>query len=377
MIVLNRTDRSVLGQWWWTVDRWGVAAIVLLVAIGILLSFAASPGVAVKYDYPQFYFVYRNFLFLAPSLAILFAVSLLTPRQVRRVAALVFVLAFVLLVLTPFIGTEIKGARRWIKIGSFSLQASEFIKPAFIVLSAWMFSEQNRDQSIPGNTLAILMFLSVVGLLVLQPDFGQILLLSLAWSLMFFFSGLSLPWIATLGSGALSGVVAAYLYYPHVTSRIDRFIDPSSGDTYQVDRAMDAFQAGSLFGMGPGEGLVKRYIPDAHTDFVFAVAGEEFGLIACLILVGIFFFFVIRCLRRAVAEEDHFIQLTIAGLVSLFGLQALINMAVTLSLLPAKGMTLPFVSYGGSSLMANSLTIGMLLALTRRRGATARGHEFV
>jgi len=376
MIVLSRTDRSVLGRWWWTVDRWGVAAISFLVIVGIVLSYAASPGVAVRYDYAQFHFVYRNFLFLVPSLMVLFAVSLLTPRQVRRVAALVFVLALALLVVTPFIGAEIKGARRWIRVGIVSVQASEFVKPAFIVLSAWLFSEQNRDHSIPGNLLAALLYALIIGLLFLQPDFGQIMLLSFTWGAMFFFSGLSWPWMAGLGGLAATGATGAYFYLPHVTSRIDRFFDPSSGDTYQVDRAMDAFQAGGLWGLGPGEGLVKRFIPDAHTDFVFAVAGEEFGLISCLLLAGVFLFFVIRCLSRATAEEDHFIQLTIAGLACLFGFQALINMAVTLSLIPAKGMTLPFISYGGSSLMATSLTVGMLLALTRRRGATALSNEF-
>ncbi len=377
MMAITRTDRSLFAQWWWTVDRWSVAALLSLVAIGAMLSFAAGPSAAARYDYPQFYYVYRNLFFLLPSLVVLFAASLMTPKQVRRLAAVVFLVALVLLVLTPIFGADPKGARRWIKIGAFSLQASEFAKPGFIVLSAWLFAEHNRDASIPGHVLSGILLAIVIALLLMQPDFGQIMLVTLVWGVMFFFSGVPLKWLAVLGAHALAGTVAAYLYFPHVASRIDRFIDPSSGDTYQVDRAMEAFRTGGLVGLGPGEGQVKQYIPDAHTDFIFAVAGEEFGLVACLILVGIFFFFVTRSLLRAMNETDHFVQLASAGLVSLFGLQALINMGVNLSLLPAKGMTLPFVSYGGSSLLATSLTAGMILALTRRRGSTARACEFV
>jgi cell division protein FtsW len=270
------------------------------------------------------------------------------------------------MILTLFVGVEINGARRWIKIGSFSFQASEFVKPAFVVLVAWLFAENNRNPKVPSNLISALLFALVAYLLFCQPDFGQILLLAAVWTTIFFMAGMSLTWIVGMGVTAGLGVSAAYYYLPHVASRVDRYLDPTVGDTYQIDKAVEAFRAGGLLGRGPGEGTVKNYIPDAHTDFIFAVAAEEFGLIACLIIVGIFCFIVARSLMRAMSADDHFVQLAAGGLVTMFGLQAFVNIGVSLSLLPAKGMTLPFVSYGGSSLLAMALGVGMLLALTRR-----------
>ena len=373
MTVLTRTDRSLIAQWWWTVDRWSAGAVICLITIGTVLSFAASPSIAVKFDYPIFHFVYRTLMYSIPAAGVLFFVSLLRPRHIRRLAAVVFVVSLVLIGLTLIIGQEVNGANRWIRIGPVSLQPSEFIKPAFVVLAAWLFAAGNKIPSFPGNALAGLLYVMVSILLVLQPDFGQLLLLSAVWGTMFFMAGIPLVWMAVLGIGATGGALAAYAYVPHVTSRIDRFFNPEVGDTYQVDKAIEAFKEGGFVGLGPGEGRIKNVLPDAHTDFVFAVAGEEYGILACLVLVGIFCFIVARSYLRAMTANDQFMQLAGGGLVALFSLQTLINMGVNLNLLPAKGMTLPFVSYGGSSLFAMALTIGMLLAVTRRGWSSEHG----
>ena len=367
MINFARTDRSVLGRWWWTVDGWFLAAILALMVGGVLLSVAASPAVALKMGLAEYHFFYRQVMFLGPALLLIFATSLLTPQGVRRLAAFMFLGAIVLMIATLFLGPEKNGAQRWLFIGPFALQPSEFVKPALIVLSAWLFSEANRHENIPGNWIAIGLVLGTLLLLVSQPDFGQATLISVVWGAMFFLAGLSWIWIAALGCLGVGGLYAAYLVAPHVTSRVNRFINPESGDTYQVDTAMSAFANGGLFGRGPGEGRIKQSLPDAHTDYVFAVVAEEYGLLLCLALIGLFAFVVVRGLLRAMSEPDQYIQLAACGLVMLFGFQALINLGVNVDLLPSKGMTLPFISYGGSSLLALALTVGMILALTRRR----------
>jgi cell division protein FtsW len=341
MTSFARTDTSLLGRWWWTVDRLTLAALGLLIGIGIVLTLAASPAVANRIGADSFHFVRRQFLFLAPSVLLMFAISLLTPLQVRRFAAVALTVAYALLLLTLVMGAEIKGATRWIAIGPLSIQPSEFVKPAFIVVSAWMLSERARDPSFPGWTLAVALWLAVVVPLIRQPDFGQTLLVSMVWGAQLFLAGLPMLVVVVMVFAGIGGIVGGYLFLPHVTSRIDRFLNPESGDTFQVDTALDAFMTGGMWGRGPGEGVVKRILPDAHTDFIFAVAGEEFGTIACLILV---------------------IQ---------FGCQAVINMGVNLHLLPSKGMTLPFISYGGSSMLALAMGMGMLLALTRTRPSLA------
>jgi cell division protein FtsW len=286
------------------------------------------------------------------------------------------------MILILFLGPEIKGAKRWLQVGSFSLQPSEFVKPAFIVLTAWLFNESQKRKDVPGLELAILLYGIFALLLVLQPDFGQTLLVTLVWGALFYMAGINLFWILALGAVGLVGVVAAYFLVPHVTSRVDRFLDPASGDTYQADRSIDSFLHGGWFGRGPGEGTVKDVLPDSHTDFIFAVAAEEYGLIACLILLTLFAFIVLRGLSKASQESNGFIRHAVAGLMMLFGLQTLINMSVNVGLLPAKGITLPFISYGGSSLLAMALTMGFALGLTRKRPISGRqrtpaqaGHE--
>ena len=369
MASFARTDTSILGQWWWTVDRWLLAAVIALLAIGAVLVLAASPAVAERIGYGAFYFVKRQFLFILPAVALMIGVSLLSPKTVRRGGVLLFLLCYALTVLTLFIGAEVKGASRWIDLGVMHLQPVEFLKPGFVILSAWMFAEQRRDPGFPGQKIALGLLALVCVTLALQPDIGQCILLTSVWLAQFFMAGLGWIWIAGLGATAVSGVAAAYFIFPHVASRIDRFLHPASGDTYQIDTAINAFKNGGLFGTGMGEGTVKHHLPDAHSDFIFAVMGEEFGVVACLILIGVFAFVVFRALLHLFEEEDHFSFLAVGGLTTMFGLQSIINMGVNLDLLPAKGMTLPFVSYGGSSLMATGLVLGTILALTRSHKA--------
>ncbi|MGD8808349.1 MAG: putative lipid II flippase FtsW [Gammaproteobacteria bacterium] len=364
---LTRSDTSVLSRWWWTVDKWSLVLLCTLCGVGLVLTSAASPAVAERLDLPPMHFVLRQALFVPPALAVLFMTSMLTPKQVRRLAVVVFGISVALLVLTLVAGHEIKGARRWLSIGGFSLQVSEFVKPAFAVTVAWMFAARRLGEDIPGNIIATGLLLLVIVLLLAQPDLGQTVVIVAIWFSQLFLTGLSMTWIAGLGALGIGGLVTAYFVFPHVASRVDRFFNPQNGDSYQIDRAIEAFMNGGLFGTGPGAGTVKASLPDAHADFVFAVLGEEFGLIACLILVLIFGLIVLRGFNRAMQDSDLFVVLATTGLLVQFSLQALINMASTVNLIPPKGMTLPFVSYGGSSALAIAFGMGMVLALTRRR----------
>jgi len=362
-----RTDRSVLGLWWWTVDRWTLAALGALIFIGALLVLAASPAVAVRLKLDSFYLVRHHFALLGPAILVMLSVSLCGPVGIRRIAVVGLLVALALTALTLVAGEEIKGARRWIDLAGLSLQPSEFLKPCFAVVAAWLFAEQHGQRRVPGNVIAVLLYLMIVAVLMSQPDFGMTFVVSITWFAQFVLAGLPLLWVGALLLVGAGGVVGAYFLFPHVATRVDRFLDPASGDSYQVDRALEAFVNGGLYGRGPGEGTVKQVLPDAHSDFVFAVAGEEFGLIACLIIVMLFAFVVLRGYGRIMKEPNLFVLLAAAGLITDFGLQAVINMASSLHLMPTKGMTLPFISYGGSSLIALALAMGMLLALTRRR----------
>ncbi|MEC8318377.1 MAG: putative peptidoglycan glycosyltransferase FtsW [Pseudomonadota bacterium] len=367
MIALARTDTSLLGRWWWTVDRWLITCLLLIIAMGAILVLAASPSVAERIGLDAYHFVRRQFIILPLALTVMFAVSLLSPLQVRRLAAIGFLGCVVLLALTPLVGAEIKGARRWISLAGMSLQVSEFVKPCLAVISAWMFAEWRRRPEFPGHGVAIALYTAVVGLLLLQPDFGQSVLITLVFIGQFFLAGLPVAWLVATGALGLAGLVGAYFLFPHVTSRVNRFLDPTSGDTYQVDRSLEAFINGGFLGTGPGEGEIKQLLPDAHADFIFSVAGEEFGAITCLLIIVLFGFVVLRGFSRLFADGSLFVLLAGAGLLMQFGLQALVHMASALQLAPAKGMTLPFISYGGSSLIALALAMGMALALTRRR----------
>ncbi len=365
--MVSRADRSRFAEWWWTVDRFLLVGIIALMVGGVVLSFAASPPVAERLHLDSYHFVKRQALFLVPALFIFFGASFLSPRQVRRVALAVFAISMAMMVLTLFFGAEVKGSRRWLDILGFSIQPSEFVKPAFVVICAFLFAENARRPDMPGNLFAILVLAMVASVLVAQPDLGQTMLIVIVWCAMFFMAGLSWLWIGALSAAAVVGAVMAYFTFPHVANRIDRFIDPGSGDTYQVDMARDSFLRGGWLGQGPGEGTIKWILPDSHTDFTFAVAAEEFGIVVCIILVLAFAFVVMRGFAHTFRQESEYERLATAGLVVLFGVQSIINMAVNVNLMPAKGMTLPFISYGGSSLLALALAMGFLVALTRRR----------
>jgi cell division protein FtsW len=370
--MVSRAERSPLANWWWTIDRWILAAAGALMVLGLVLTMAGSPPVAERLNLSAFHFVHRHVFFLAPSAAVLLAASCLSPRQVRRAALLVFLASIALIVAALYLGPEIKGSRRWI----FGIQPSEFLKPAFVILAAWAFSEGAKRRDVPAVALALLLLPIAIIPLMLEPDFGQTMLISLVWAALFFMAGLHWLWMAGIGGAGLAGALLAYKLVPHVRARVLRFIDPGAAgggiaDTFQIDTALDCFLSGGWFGKGPGEGTVKRILPDAHTDFIFAVTGEEFGVLACLLIVAIFTFVVMRGLFLAARSEDPFCRLAAAGLVLLFGMQSVINMAVNVQLMPAKGMTLPFLSYGGSSLISLALAIGFLIALLRKRPGSA------
>jgi cell division protein FtsW len=365
--MVSRVERTPFAAWWWTVDRLTLAAMAGLMLAGIVLSLAASPPVASRLGLEPFYFVNRHVLFLIPAIAVLLATSFLSPRHIRRIALVVFAVSLVLLFMTLVYGAEVKGARRWLVILGVSVQPSEFLKPAFVILIAWLFGESARRPEMPANTMALGLLAIVVLGLVLQPDFGQTLLILAVWGALFFLAGMRLIWVVGLGGAAIVGLTGAYFTVPHVARRIKRFIDPASGDTFNIDQAVESFVRGGWFGRGPGEGTVKRILPESHTDFVFAVAAEEFGIALCLALLLLFAFIVLRALLHALRNHDPFQRFAAAGLAILFGLQSAINMAVNAHLIPAKGMTLPFVSYGGSSMISLAWAMGMLLALTRER----------
>lgn len=375
MASLSRADTSILGRWWWTVDRWTLFAIAVLIGLGYVMMLAASPAVAERIHQARDVFILKQVAFLALAGIVVLVTSLLDPRTVRRVALLGCGAALLLTAATMVIGTEIKGARRWIALPGFSLQPSEFLKPCFAVVAAWLLAEGRRVKRFPGMLAASCVFALIALLLKSQPDIGMLAVVTAVFFAQLFVAGINILLVAAGGGVLAAGAVGAYFLFPHVRSRVTRFLDPSSGDSYQVTTALEAFGNGGLLGRGPGEGRVKDGLPDAHADFVFAVLGEEFGLVLGLVVIAIFAFIVIRGLMRLLAEGDLFAVLASTGLLASFGLQAFVNMASTLHLIPTKGMTLPFVSYGGSSVLAVALGMGMLLALTRRRHGRPHGHE--
>lgn len=328
---------------------------------------AASPPVAERLGLSSFYFVKRHQIFLGVAFVVMFLCSLLSVSWVRRFAMLGLIASLLLMLLVPFIGMETKGAHRWINMAGMSLQPSEFMKPFFAIVMAWICAQKFERAYFPSYKMAIALYLIVVALLAAQPDFGMIITVTGTWSIQFFMAGLPFLWVIVLIILAGGGIVLAYHVFPHVARRIDMFLDPAAGDNYQVSKSLEAFQSGGILGRGPGEGQVKHFLPDSHTDFVFSVAGEELGMLACVLIVLLFAFIVLRGLSRVWKDSELFVMLAVVGLVAQFGIQSIINMGVAVNLLPAKGMTLPFVSYGGSSVIAIAIGMGMLLALTRKR----------
>ncbi len=364
---ISRADRSIVAGWWFTFDRVLLVALLALVAIGIVLSLAASPAAAVRKGLPAFYFAQRHIGFACIGVLVMIAVSMLTPRLVRRLALIMFLASIAAMIFVLYTGDEINGARRWLRFAGVSLQPSEFAKPAFAVIAAWAFAESELRKDMPGLQLAIASYLVLATLLVLQPDIGQTMLITAVFAMLLFASRCSIIWGVVLAGLAAAGSVLVYLTFPHVRDRMALFMSPVADDNSQLDRAFKSFAEGGFFGRGPGEGTIKTVLPDAHTDFIFAVVAEEYGGIACLAIVALFAIVVLRPLLRAIHEADPFIRHGITALAAMVGLQALINMAVNVGLVPAKGLTLPFISAGGSSTLAMSIGCGMLLALSRHR----------
>jgi len=362
----TRIDDSLLGRWWWSVDRWTLSAIGILIGFGYIMMLAASPAVAERIGTSRETFILKQVVFLALAGAVVVGVSLLSPRDIKRLAIAGCLAALALTAATMVVGMEIKGARRWISLPGMSVQPSEFLKPCFAIVAAWLLSEGKKSPRFPGMILAFVVFGTIAMLLKSQPDIGMLAVVTVVFLAQLYIAGLPLilVWVAVSMLGGAS--VMAYMLFPHVRSRVTRFWD-GTGDNYQVTTALEAFGNGGLLGRGPGEGHVKDILPDAHADFVYAVAGEEFGMVICVVILAVFAFIVLRGLLRLLREHDTFIVLSCTGLVTGFGLQAFVNMASTLKLIPTKGMTLPFISYGGSSALAVALGMGMLLALTRRR----------
>jgi len=365
----SRNDQSPIAKWFWTVDRGLLAAALTLIGLGVALSFASSPAAILADESisDPFHYSWRMIVWASGGTVAMLVISLLSPRGVRRIALLALLGAIVVMAALPFIGNEVKGAARWINLGPFSLQPSEFAKPGLIVFAAWMFSEAQKGQGVPGVSIAFGAWTLTVGLLLIQPDIGQTLLITTTFMAVFFMAGVPLKWVAALAAAGMAGIVGLYFAFSHMRDRLSRFLSPETTDTHQIDRASEAIRAGGLVGRGVGEGVMKRSVPDLHTDFIYSVGAEEFGLVLSLAMIALYAFIVVRGMRRAMKLTDPFEQTAAAGLFMLIGLQACINIAVNLNLIPTKGMTLPFISYGGSSMLAMGLTMGLALALTRRR----------
>jgi len=365
--MFSRNDNSVLARWWWTVDKWTLACLLAIVVIGVILNIAASPAVAERIGLPTFYFVQRHLILLPVGLGLMVSLSLLSPARINQLAFVGFLGALALTYLTLWVGFEAKGATRWIYLGGFSLQPSEMLKPLFAVVAAWLLTLKYKSPGFPGYTAAVVVYVLSIIPLILQPDLGMTVLLSGIFGVQFFIAGM--PYLVVLGlvGVGIIGLIVAYFALSHVQQRVDAFMNPEGADTYQVSQSLKAFEQGGLFGTGPGEGTVKQAIPDVHADFVFAVAGEEFGFFMCLIIVVLFALVVLSGYARLSRDKDLFTILAVGGILAQFGFQAVINMASTLNLMPTKGMTLPFISYGGSSLLALGIGMGIVLGLTRKK----------
>ncbi len=363
-----RVQEPVLPRWWRTIDKWTLTSILILFGIGMLLGLAASVPLASRNGLPQFYYVQREAAFGVVALGTMFGFSLLSPSAIRRVGVMGFAIAFLALVCLPLLGTDFgKGAIRWYSLGFVSFQPSEFLKPGFMIMAAWLMAASAEVAGPPGKVISFGLLLVIVGFLALQPDFGQTMLMIFGWGVIYFVAGARIIWITLFLT--VIGIAGNFAYHnsDHFARRIDGYLNADIDPRSQIGYATNAIQEGGFFGVGVGNGQVKWTLPDAHTDFIIAVAAEEYGLILVLVILGLYGTVVVRSLLRLTKERDPFVRLAGTGLACIFGVQAMINIAVAVRLLPAKGMTLPFVSYGGSSVIAAGITMGMLLALTRNR----------
>lgn len=363
---ITRSRKSHISDWWWTIDKVQLGSIVLLIIFGIVLNLAASPPIAEKLSLNQYYFVKRQFLFFILGILVMFFFSFLNLKNLRRLCLIIFITSLITIFFLNIFGTPIKGATRWLDLGIISVQPSEFAKPTFIVLISWFLSE-SIVKTVPSKIISLMLYSLFAFGLILQPDIGQTILITLAASIIYFISGMPLIVGFTIFILSLIGIGLSYLYVDHFYQRLNIFFNPSLGDTYQIDTAYNAILQGGWFGVGPGEGVIKNILPDAHTDFIFAVAAEEFGLISCFIIISLFAFIVYRGLSRSLKQEDLFAKIATIGLTSLICIQVGINIAVNLGIVPTKGMTLPFISYGGSSALSIAMTFGLILAFTRQK----------
>jgi cell division protein FtsW len=369
----SRSRRFLLTEWWRSIDQLTLMLLLCLLCAGLVLSMAASPAASHRLGIQSpFFFLFRHAVFAIVGFSGAVAVSLFNPTGARRIGVLALIGAIVVMMALPTIGYEVKGAVRWVKLGPFSLQPSEFAKPAFIVFAAWMFSAAKRDPNVPAVLIVLGVYAALILLLITQPDFGQSFLLTLCFAAVFFFAGMSLGWLLVMLGVTMLGAFGAYLALPHVRARVSTFLSPDRSDSYQTDRALEAIAGGGFFGRGPGEGAVKYSLPDGHTDFIFAVSVEEFGFLISALLIVLIAAFVVRAFSNALRLNDQFCQLATAGLATLIGMQAIINLFVNLNMAPSKGMTLPFISYGGSSMLSLCFTAGLILAFTRRRPGAYR-----
>ncbi len=368
----------ILPRWWRTVDKWSMSCILLLFGIGILLGLAASPPLAARNGLDQFHYVQRQMIFGGMALAVMMLTSMLSPVMVRRLGVLGFFAAFAALLMLPFLGTDFgKGAVRWYSLGFASVQPSEFLKPVFMIMSAWLMAASQEINGPQGKSISFALVIAIVGLLAMQPDFGQSALILFGWGVMYFVAGAPMILLIVMAIGVVLFGMVAYNSSEHFARRIDGFLNPEIDPTTQMGYATNAIREGGFFGVGVGEGQVKWSLPDAHTDFIIAVAAEEYGLILVICIIALYGTITVRSLLRLMRERDTFIRLAGTGLACMFGVQAMINIGVAVRLLPSKGMTLPFVSYGGSSLIAGGIAVGMLLALTRTRPQGEIGDHFL
>ena len=369
--LFSRTDKSTLAQWWWSIDRWSLVFMSLLLGIGCILVMAASPAVAKRIGIDYFHFVKLHLLYVTIFFIVVFIISSLPIIYIKNGALLLYVFSICLLILIIFLGIEIKGAKRWIRILGFSVQPSEFLKPAIIVITAWMLDAKSKNPDLPGNIYALIFYGIAVILLILQPDMGMLFLISTVFFMQLFFAGLPLLWIVIVTCIGLIGSIVAYFVFPHVQQRINLFFHPNPADKfterYQITQSLEAFSNGGLWGVGPGEGVVKDNLPDSHADFIFSVAGEEYGMFLCILIVLLFSALFVRNLLFALSQRCFFTLLVMSGIVFEIILQALINISSTLDLIPTKGMTLPFISYGGTSMLSMAISCGIILCMTKRQ----------
>ena len=362
----NYNKNNIILKWWRGVDQQTMIALSILIGFSMMLVTTTSSAVADKIGLSEYHFSSRQLIFLLIASILVITFSSLEKKWIKRIGIIGFIISIISLILVKFYGYEVKGAVRWMRIAGFSYQPSEFMKPCFAVVTGWILSLRYQED-FPSFRVCILLYFLIAILLISQPDFGMLVLTTAVFAVQLFAGGLPTIWIFVSGIIGLFAIIPAYLLLPHVASRINNFLYPAANENYQVTKSILAFEHGGLYGVGPGEGSIKQNLPDSHTDFIFAVAGEEFGAIICIMLIAVFAFIVLKTLVRLKNEDNQFVQLASIGIITQFGLQATINMGVTLNLLPTKGMTLPFISYGGSSTIAISIAIGMLLGLTKRQ----------